>query len=245
MNLPPAVKALWEDKPLLITVVVGLGILLYVLYKSNKGNVIAPTGTTAAGDQTGGGNTYTTVEISGAPSTTTIYNPAAPAPVPVPVPAPAPSATVPHTPGSAKKIPNSDAGKKATSTSSHPATSVATSTPKKNPSPASGTTKTTTTKGSSTSSSKPTTSTKIVLPAPKGSLGVSGAGKGDTNFSVIGAPTNVTLLTLAQIANFGTAGHPDWMKFVNYRNNRQVLISAGVDVNNPAAPVPKGLKVSI
>lgn len=85
-----AIKSLWKDKPLFITVCVALVGIIYILWKNNNANVTAPTSTvapttTAAGSVAPG----TFVESSyynNSPTTTTttITNPIATPPVTAP-----------------------------------------------------------------------------------------------------------------------------------------------------------------
>ncbi len=84
-------RSLWKDKPLLITVAVGLAVLLFILYKSNKSTVTAPDGTVATTPTTGGGGTYveesfnfysptsttTTTTYAGVPTQTPVTPPTA------------------------------------------------------------------------------------------------------------------------------------------------------------------------
>lgn len=87
----------------------------------------------------------------------------------------------------------------------------------------------------------------IVAPAPIGSLaGTSNSsgthnGKKDTNSWIYTAPAGSTLTSLAEFAKWGT----DYSKLANYRDNEVVLQAAGVDINNPYATVPTGLKLSV
>jgi hypothetical protein len=87
MHMPKVLKDLWEDKPMLIVTVVGLGVLLYVLYKSNSSNVVAPAASDATGQASGGGPSGTFVEESYslyAPTTSTTTTSAA-TPIAAPV----------------------------------------------------------------------------------------------------------------------------------------------------------------
>jgi hypothetical protein len=106
----------------------------------------------------------------------------------------------------------------------------------------------TTTTSTSTSTStqsivpKPTKSVPtLITPAAKGTLGSTGAGKGDTNYWVYTVPPGSTLLSLAQFAKWGNNA----TKLANYRNNSQILQAAGVNISNPLAPVPSGLQISV
>lgn len=98
-----------------------------------------------------------------------------------------------------------------------------------------------TTTGITPTASTPAFSPSILKPAAKGTLGVKGAGKKDTNFWVYTVPSGATLTSLAQFARWGS----DYNKLANYRNNADILKAAGVDVNNPYATVPTGLQLSV
>ena len=95
-------KDLWKDKPLLITLGVGLVAVLYILYRSNSANVVAPSGGTgtSTGDgsipnitpvASGGGNgtyveesySYYAPASNTSTTTSTITNPPAPTAPPV------------------------------------------------------------------------------------------------------------------------------------------------------------------
>jgi hypothetical protein len=100
MNIPPAVKDLWKDKPLLITVAVGIAVLLYILYKNNSATLTAPaapsdtaSSNVGAGPGPGSGTfVEESVNITSpvGNTSTTIYNPLAPAQVSLPIKLPMP-----------------------------------------------------------------------------------------------------------------------------------------------------------
>lgn len=113
-------KDLWEDKPLFITVVVGILGLLYILYKSNHANVMAPvpadTGTSTGAGSVAPGTFVEESYYNNVSTTTTNTNPPhppqwthGPSPVPIPVPVlptiikPVPKGSLKGKPGSAGK----------------------------------------------------------------------------------------------------------------------------------------------
>lgn len=84
-------KDLWKDKPLFITLAVGVVAVIYILWKNNQANVVAPVSATdpTAQVSTGGGGTYVQDSYSYyAPTSnsSTITNP-----TPTPVTAPTPT----------------------------------------------------------------------------------------------------------------------------------------------------------
>ncbi len=82
----------------------------------------------------------------------------------------------------------------------------------------------------------PTPTSNHVLPAPKHTPGMS------DNFWVYTTGSKDTLASLTAKAGWAKYGTG---YLAAYRNNAQVFASYGVDVNNPTAVLPSGMKISL
>lgn len=74
-----------------------------------------------------------------------------------------------------------------------------------------------------------------VLPSPKNTSGMS------NNFWVYTTKPGDTAASINSMANWGT----DTSKFMNYRNNADILHGLHYDTSNPFAPLPAGIAVSV
>ena len=75
-------KDLWKDKPLLITLVIGVIIVIYLVYKNSQASVIAPPAASGTTTPTGGTfyNTYSTHDVTRTGGTPSPHQPPAPPP---------------------------------------------------------------------------------------------------------------------------------------------------------------------